>query len=65
MLHHGSGEIQVFDAYPPNFDIHTVIVCIRKQHPTPPPDSKPKSQTQHRRNPKKQPNRPNHRNRRP
>lgn len=31
----GGGEVEVYDAYPPSFDIHTVIVVVSKERPTP------------------------------
>ncbi len=30
----GAGEVQVFDAYPPGFEINTVVVQVTKQHQT-------------------------------
>jgi 16S rRNA (guanine527-N7)-methyltransferase len=31
----GGGQVQVFDAYPEGFDLHTVIVAVTKAAPTP------------------------------
>jgi len=31
----GAGDVQVVDAYPEDFDVHTVIVCVQKERPTP------------------------------